>query len=362
MVPARKGLFQEMASDPVLPKPSDIASFRLSTSDKYVPKVFEKPSKVKFHNIYCELESYRRRELNPRKASLLRIINDADQLERGGRTEWKHQRMDITHFTVVENYNLTPYNIVLADSKRPSVKIDLLPTDLYSLLYSLSFVFARNKNNKYIPHVDVSVWGGRDVLRLQRVLPKEPESPSDYLGVYITVLSSTSVKKHLKLSGIGKILGHKLPRIVTEDQGIFISQHIVPRFALLIVTTYDSIYLNAEINSQYHATLQVVARKIKEMPNFTREDYYWAVLDSFYGLDVPPTCKLPSFYVLRLFHKEYLCEPYSLYYSDRCTCVECGKAGQTQVQEEIVEEEEELVEDDTDSEIDTLEYGSDIDL
>ena len=85
------------------------------------------------------------------------------------------------------------------------------------------------------------------------------------------------MKKHLKLSGIAKILGHKLPG--TEDQGIFIRQRSVTRFAALIVRTYDAIHLNTEINSQYHATLQVTARKIKQMPNFTREDYYRCVLD-----------------------------------------------------------------------------------
>ena len=148
-----------MASDPVLPDPSDIANFRLATSDKYVPKVFEKPLKVKCHNIYCELETFRRRD-NSDKAPLLRIINDADQLERGGRTEWVLQFLDISQFMVVENYNLTPYNVVLSDPKNPSVKIDLLPTDLYSLLYSLCFVFARNKNKEYIPYVDTPVWGG----------------------------------------------------------------------------------------------------------------------------------------------------------------------------------------------------------
>ena len=144
-------------------------------------------------------------------------------------------------------------------------------------------------------------------------------------GVYITIVSSSSAKKLIKLSGFGKILGHKRPRAVIEEQGIFIPQRFVSKFAGLIVRTFDAIYLNAEINSQYHATLKVVARKIKEMPNFTREDYYWSILDSFFGLDVSPSCRLPSFYVLRLFHREYLCETYSLYYSDRCNCVDCTK-------------------------------------
>ena len=130
------------------------------------------------------------------------------------------------------------------------------------------------------------------------------------------------------------------------------------KFAGLIVRTFDAIYLNAEINSQYHATLQVVARKLKDNSNFTREQYYWCVLDSFFGLDVPPSCRLPSFYVLRLFHREYLCETYSLYYSDRCTCVDCSKVELVGVQEEIVIEEED---DDTDSEIDTLEYVETLD-
>ena len=339
-----------MASDPVLPQPSDISNFRLAASNKYVPRVIENPLKLKRNNIYCELESARRRD-NSEKASLLRIINAADHLERGGQTVWSLQFLGISHFTKVENYNLTPYNVVLCDQNKPSVKIDILPTDLYALLYSLSFVFARNRSNEYIPHVDMCVWGGRDTLRLKRVLPIDPESSSDYLGVYITVLASTSVKKHLKLSGISKILGHKLPAEGTE--GIFIPHSIVPKFAGLIVRTFDAIYLNAEINSQYHATLQVVARKIKENPNFTREDYYWSVLDSFFGLDIPPSCRLPSFYVLRLFHREYLCETYSLYYSDRCTCVDCNKS------EVVLKEEEEEEEEESDSEIETLDYGSD---
>merc|ERR1711872_149029 len=125
-----------------------------------------------------------------------------------------------------------------------------------------------------MPHVDISVWGGRDVLRLKRVVPiGTSKTSSDYLGVYISVLSSASVKKHLQLSGISKILGNKLPAEATE--GIFISHNNVPKFAGLIVRTFDAIYLNAEINAQYHATFQVVARKITENPNFTRGEYYW---------------------------------------------------------------------------------------
>ena len=274
---------------------------------------------------------------------------EADHLERGGRTEWNLQYMGISQFTTVENYNLTPYNVVISDQVKASVKIDLLPTDLYALLFALNFVFYRNRGCKeYMPHVDIPVWGGRDILRLKRVLPVgRAESPSDYLGVYITVLSSASVKKHLKLSGITKILGNKLPAEATE--GIFIPHCNVPKFAGLIVRTFDAIYLNAEINAQYHATLQVVARKITENPNFTREEYYWNVLDSFFGLDVSPSCRLPSYYVLRIFHREYLCEPYSLYYTDRCTCVDCKRV-------EEVEEDS-----DSDSEIETLDYGSDND-
>ena len=359
-----------MASDPVLPDPSDISNSRLATSGKYVPKdfgeAFEEPAKVRFHDIYCELEMYRRRD-NADKSPLLRMINDADLVEKNGITEWFIRFLDLPQYMIVENYNLSPYNVVLYDVDTPSAKIDLLPTDLYSLLYSLRFVFAVNKNKEYIPYVDLPVWGGRDILRLSRVLPETPPpvSPSDYLGVYIKVLSTSSVKKRLKLSGIGKVLGNKIPG--TDGHGIFIRQRAVTRFAALIVRTYDAIHLNAEINSQYHATLQVTARKIELMPNFTREDYYWCVLDSFFGLDVPNKSKLPSFYVLRLFHRDYLCETYSLYYSERCKCVECGKAGLLQAQRENVEEEEEeeeqeQQEDGTDSEIETLEYGSDIDL
>lgn len=336
---------KKMASDPVLPQPQAISNFRLPTCNKYVPKVFEKPSKLKRNNIYCELESSRRRE-NTDKASLLRIINVADHLERGGRTEWNLQFMGISQLTTVENYNLTPYNVVLSDHAKPCVKIHLLPSDLYAFLFALNFLFYRNRgSNEYMPHVDIPVWGGRDVLRLKRVVPiGTSKTSSDYLGVYISVLSSASVKKHLKLSGISKILGNKLPAEATE--GIFISHNNVPKFAGLIVRTFDAIYLNAEINAQYHATFQVVARKITENPNFTREEYYWCVLDCFYGLDVPLSMRLPSYYVLRIFHKEYLCETYSIYYSDSCTCVDCKR----------VEEVE--VDSDSDSEIETLDYGS----
>ena len=352
-----------MASDPILPDPSNISNSRLPTSTKYVPEEFADPLKVKLYNIYCELEMYRRKD-NLDKSPILRLINNADLLENGGRTEWIIRFMELPQFMIVENINLSPYNIVLYSVDSPTVKIDLLPTDLYSLLYSLRFVFAKNKNKEYIPYVDLPVWGGRDVLRLSRVLPEKPPpvSPSDYLGIYIKVLSSSSVKKRLKLSGIAKILGNKIPD--AEPQGIFIRQRTVTRFAALIVRTFDAIHLNAEINSQYHATLQVAARKIELNPNFTREEFYWCVLDSFFGLEIPKKSKLPSFYVLRHFHRDYLCEPYSLYYSERCKCVECGKAGVQQAQRGNVQQEqqEEEEEDGTDSEIETLEYGSDIDI
>ena len=47
---------------------------------------------------------------------------------------WTLKFLDISYFTSVENYNLTPYNVILSDKNKPHVKIDLLPSDLYALL------------------------------------------------------------------------------------------------------------------------------------------------------------------------------------------------------------------------------------
>ena len=57
-----------------------------------------------------------------------------------------------------------------------------------------------------------------------------------------------------------------------------------------------------------------------ENPGYSKEDYYWYVMEAFYGLEDKDINKLPAYYVLKLFVKAYLCEKYSLYYDPFCSC------------------------------------------
>ena len=106
---------------------------------------------------------------------------------------------------------------------------------------------------------------------------------------------------------------HLLSARTLAGNGIFVSHLDVGRLMHLLVKANEAVQLQCEIRAQNYATFQIASRRANENPGYSREDYYWYVLDAFYALKVKEKNKLPAYYVLRLFMKSYLCEIYSLY-------------------------------------------------
>ena len=87
--------------------------------------------------------------------------------------------------------------------------------------------------------------------------------------------------------------------------------------------TEDTLQLQYEVLAQRYATFEIVARKMKDIPNYSKEDYYLTTMNTFFGLQVKEEDRLPAYFVLRDFIEKYLCEFYALYFNHTCRCVHC---------------------------------------
>ena len=114
-----------------------------------------------------------------------------------------------------------------------------------------------------------------------------------------------------------------LPASTLAEKSIMFSPVDEARVMYLLSNANEALQLQYEIQSQHYATFQIASRKAKQNPVCTREDYYWYVLGAFYSLEVKDENKLPAYFVLRLFLKDYLCEKYSLYIDKFCGCNIC---------------------------------------
>ena len=108
-----------------------------------------------------------------------------------------------------------------------------------------------------------------------------------------------------------------------NTQAIFVPTSSVESFQAMLMKTKDTLQLQYEVLSQQYATFEIVARKMKDLPTHSKEDYYWSVMNTFYGLQVKEEDRLPAYFVLRDFIEEYLCEYYALYFNEKCKCIQC---------------------------------------
>ena len=72
--------------------------------------------------------------------------------------------------------------------------------------------------------------------------------------------------------------------------------------------------------AQQYAINELVPQKLSQRSISNREEFYWLVLEMFYGLDVDDLNRLPASFVLRDFLLLYLCDKYALYYNPSCVC------------------------------------------
>ena len=110
------------------------------------------------------------------------------------------------------------------------------------------------------------------------------------------------------------------PQPYDLSDGILMSLEDAVTFAHLLNKINMCMKTLYEIKVQRYATHVLVSKIINEKPHFSKKDYYWMVLESFYSLDVQERYRLPAYIVLSDFFKDYFFEPYSLYYHLYCIC------------------------------------------
>ena len=214
-------------------------------------------------------------------------------------------------YVSIQCYSTTPYSIYLGSKQSPTIRIDFQPRDLCLMICCITKVVGVNEHLVFPDYFDVLVWGGKETIRITRVVDdKEDTPPEEYLGIRITQINSRMVKK--RASDLGVNERFLAARSLAGD-GLFVSHLDVGRLMHLLVKANEAVQLQCEIRAQNYATFQIASRRANENPGYSREDYYWYVLDAFYALKVKEKNKLPAYYVLRLFMKSYLCEIYSLY-------------------------------------------------
>ena len=286
--------------------------FRNIPIEKYVLKGIEKDHTKRMHLL--ELEKRRRKEceLNGKK-SLFKVSCFSKDESGGGnaRSALVHPKCDI--YTSIQCFNTSPYSVFLW-SKKSSFHANFQPSDLYDVIQSIK----HSLNYNYPDKIDVPVWGGREIIRTTRV----PDTKTPFIsGVRISVINSSLLKKRASDLGIKEHLLANLP--LEDGDSIEVTSSVVKHLLHLLLKTNEAVQLLYEIHAQHFATFQIASRKVAENPGYTKEEYYWYVMDAFYALDVKERNKLPAYYVLRLFIKDYLHEKYSLYYDPFCSCNLC---------------------------------------
>ena len=289
----------------------DPRAFRNIPIEKYVLKGIEKDHEKRMH--LMELEKRRRKECELNGKKYLFKVSSFSKDESGGGNAMSalvHPKCDI--YASIQCFNTSPYSVSLW-SKNTSFRANFQASDLYKVIQSIK----HSQDYNYPDKIDVSLWGGREIMRFTRVADKEKALIS---GVRISVINSSLLKKRASDLGIKEHLLTKLP---LDGVSIEVTSSAVRQLLYLLLKTNEAVQLQYEIHAQHFATFQIASRKVAENPGYTKEEYYWYVMDAFYALDIKDRNKLPAYYVLRLFLKAYLHEKYSLYYDPYCSCNLC---------------------------------------
>ena len=290
----------------------DDREFKNIPIEKYVLNGIEKDHEKRMH--LMELEKRRRKECELNGKKHLFKVSSFSKDESGGGNAMSalvYPKCDI--YASIQCFNTSPYSVSLWSKKKTSFYANFQTSDLYAVIQSIK----QSQDYNYPAKIDVPLWGGREIIRFTRVANKEKALIS---GVRISVINSSLVKKRASDLGIKEHLLTKLP---LDGVSIEVSSSAVKPLLYLLLKTNRAVRLQYEIHAQHFATFQIASRKVAENPGYTKEEYYWYVMDAFYALDVKDRNKLPAYYVLRLFLKAYLHEKYSMYYDPFCSCNLC---------------------------------------
>ena len=286
--------------------------------------MFEK-DRTKFY--FLELEKRRRQECNYNgKQYLYKVSSLETDVRSSGTAQCAllHPRCAI--YVSFQCYVTTPYSIYIGLKDCPATRIDFQPCDLYSVMLGIVKLLKPDKNSNYSEYTEVPVWGGKERLIITRVVDTDelPLDPKTYVGIRISQVNPRLIKERANNLGISVYsLLNALPASTLAEKSIMFSFADEGRVMHLLTKANEALQLQYEIQSQHYATFQIASRKAKQNPVCTREDYYWYVLGAFYSLEVKDENKLPAYFVLRLFLKDYLCEKYSLYIDKFCGCNFC---------------------------------------
>ena len=274
-------------------------------------------------NQHLETEMTRRRQCRKdgRKRTL-RSTSLARLKTRTGEAECKIEYPDYCVHTWLTTYNSAPYSVILNESCMENLRIDFQATDIEAVYRGISRVSKCAEICICVPHCeplvsvfDVPVWGGRDTLRFTKTQKDGVDS-----GFKIGQVNYRRNEKVLKGAGI-----EKLNPMIRID-ALFVPAACANIFRQLLLLTNNAIQMHYEVRAQQYATFEYVARQLRQIPSYTREEYYWLVMNTFFGLEIEEDKKLPAYYVLREFLEGYFCETYALYYNNKCFCAHCSSA------------------------------------
>lgn len=191
----------------------------------------------------------------------------------------------------------------------PIKKLDFPPIHLKNLLGAISDVLTGKEDLKTI-----YIKGKQTIITVKAVI-RDNES---VMSIY-QENSVSDMRKRALAMGFPKNFPLP-PQPYDLSDGILMSLEDAVTFAHLLNKINMCMKTLYEIKVQRYATHVLVSKIINEKPHFSKKDYYWMVLESFYSLDVQERYRLPAYIVLSDFFKDYFFEPYSLYYHLYCIC------------------------------------------
>ena len=270
--------------------------------------------------LYLEVEKHRRKNFfrNGKKDLVRTTAYDNSERTRGQSTSTvRYPRCPV--YCEVNSSGCSPYSVHLVEEgPRKDVRIEFRPTELFSILKALSRLLPINIEEPGV-EIDVPVWGGKELIRICKVIRKGPNGGFEFIGFGLTQVNLSENRRRVRNVGFSE----KTIPVIPVD-GLLVSSTNVRSFMHLLRKANESINLHWEIAAQQYATFQMAAKRACLNPSYTKEDYYWYVMESFYSLEVKWEDQIPAYYVLGDFLKDYLCEEYCLYYCASCNCDLCS--------------------------------------
>ena len=271
---------------------------------KYIPNGDIRWSNF-WRNAHLECEKRRKRDSNANGSKILfKCSCLLERNTRHGSATCKTNMTDDYYLSCwISSLDCHPYSVCICTKDDPTISLYFLPGELGAVFRAISLVTkcseaaVGNCQCHLSNVVDVPVRRGRYFLNFSRTIENGIET-----GFHLKQVNRMKTK---------------------QSQAIFVPSSSVDAFRYMLMQTEDTLQLQYEVLAQRYATFEIVARKMKDIPNYSKEDYYLTTMNTFFGLQVKEEDRLPVYFVLRDFIEKYLCEFYALYFNHTCRCVHC---------------------------------------